>query len=389
MLDVNHLFYSSKEYFILVGKNGSGKSRLLHELAENLHDSGCNVIAVSNTLFDKFKVHVGSLNYDYIGSRLGRDFPAKAIKRTLSTKNEGKISRVFSVLKHILYEEKIGIKVKFRGKFKDAIRYSLDKNGRTYPVYFDSSTQNIPDELMMAVDKAMNKLTNGLSVLEWLENNGNVFYEGNFDSYLTLLRFEGVLKKANIISGIDIFLSKNGVSFPLSQASSGELSFIALLVHVAFCANDSSYIFIDEPENSLHPRWQNEYFDLLRGAIGYNKCRVVVATHSPLIISSISESTFVEIYKRKSSGFERVSSYDDNAEELYIDYFDTLTPKNRALSNRCVDIIDAFTDGRIDYADARTRLSVFKLMAKDAAQQDFISGVEALLETVSNKKKAK
>ncbi|HGU9769167.1 TPA: AAA family ATPase [Morganella morganii] len=238
----------------------------------------------------------------------------------------------------------------------------------------------------MAINKAIHQIKHDYSVLVWLTDNDNVFYEGGFDSYLILLRFERLLKKAKIISNIEVFLSKNNYTFPLSQASSGELSFIALLVHVAFCVNGYSFIFIDEPENSLHPKWQSKYLDFLRGSIGYNKCIVVIATHSPIIITSISESDQALIYKRGVYGFEEVNSYDDSTEELYIDYFDILTPKNRALSNRCVDIIDQFTAGKISLQTARDRLSKFEGMANDSAQKEFLSGVNSLLTKVNHKK---
>ncbi|MGD8205001.1 AAA family ATPase [Pantoea sp. FN0305] len=386
MLNSRGIINSSKDYFILVGKNGSGKSRLLHNLAEEFHDSGYTTIAVSNTLFDKFQAHQKSLNYNYIGSKLGRNFPAQAIKKTLSTESKNKVNSIFSVLDHIGYEQRVGISVKFKKKFKDAIRYNKNSAGDYYPIFFDNSDEEIPDELKMAIDKAIHQINYGYSALVWLNNQSNVFYEGNFDSYLLLLKFERLLKKANIISGIDVFLSKGGKSFPLSFASSGELSFIALLVHIAFCANDRSFIFIDEPENSLHPQWQREYFDLLKGAIGYNGCKVVVATHSPLIISSVSENNEVAIFKRENDFFTRVESFNDNAEELYIDYFDTLTPKNRALSNRCVDIIDEFTGGEISLKTARERLAEFQGMSNDFAQKKFLKGVGDLISKVAIKK---
>ncbi|HCR3073026.1 TPA: hypothetical protein ON345_002996, partial [Escherichia coli] len=78
MLDAKKLIHSSKDYFVLVGKNGSGKSRMLHDLAESIHDYGYSTIVVSNTLFDKFEIHPQSDNYNYIGSKLGRNFPAQA-----------------------------------------------------------------------------------------------------------------------------------------------------------------------------------------------------------------------------------------------------------------------------------------------------------------------
>ncbi|HCR3161646.1 TPA: ATP-binding protein, partial [Escherichia coli] len=299
---------------------------------------------------------------------------------------ESRINRIFSILKYIGYDARIGIKVKFRKKFKDSMAYAKNKNGDYISVYFDDSEEYFSDELKMAIDKSIHQTYHGYADLAWLRGGDNVFYEGSFDSYLLMLRNEHLLKKAKIISGIDVFLSKDNNSVPLSHASSGELSFIALLVHIAFCINNRSFIFIDEPENSLHPKWQSEYFELLMGVIGYNECTTVVATHSPLIISSISESNQAAIYKREREGFVRVNSYDDNAEELYIDYFDTLTPKNRALSNRCVDIIDLFSVGAISLNAAKERLSKYINMANDEVQKEFLIGVSGLLEEVASNK---
>jgi len=388
MLNKLDIIKSQEDCYVLVGRNGSGKSTLLFELAEDFHDSGHNVITVSNTLFDKFLVHPNSYQYDYIGGKLGRSFPALAIKRTISANKRDRVSRIFFVLKNIGYEQRIGVRVKFRRKFKEMFRLPMDTMSDHYQSYFDNIGEDITDELRSALNKAVFKTGSGLSVLEWLEGEGegNIFYESDFNSYMQLIRFERVLKKAKIISAIDIFLTKDDCSFPLSYASSGELSFIALLVHVAFCVVDNSYIFIDEPENSLHPQWQNEYLELLKGVIGYNNCVIVVATHSPLIISSLAAYDKAVIFKRTRHGFERVKFYDDNAEELYIDYFDTLTPKNRALSNRCVDIIDDYTLGKTTLNIAKKRLSIYEGMSSDSAQIEFLAGVEDILDEMDKNK---
>lgn len=377
MFNATNLLKSEKNYFILVGKNGSGKSRMLNELAEEQHGLGYNVVAVSNTLFDKFQLHKTSFTYDYIGSKLGRNFPEQAIKKTFSTNSIDKIKRVFSVLEHIGYNPEIGIKINFRNKFKKSMRYSS---------YLDNIDENIPDELGRAIEKAMHQTGYGYNTVIRLTPYDNVFDEGGFSFYLILLKYEKILKRANIISGIEIYLNKENELFPLSQASSGELSFIALLVHITFCVCNNSFIFIDEPENSLHPEWQRNYFNFLKGAIGYNQCKVVVATHSPLIITSVSDDDQFEVYKSEINGFKKVDYFSDNAEELYIDYFDTLTPKNRELSNRCVDIIDQLDIGTITLESAKKNISNFIDMTNDSAQKEFLKGVNILLEKVNNKR---
>ncbi|ELV2768500.1 ATP-binding protein [Enterobacter cloacae] len=387
MLTIFDIIHGQEGCYILVGKNGSGKSILLYDLAESFHNSGYNVIAVSNTLFDKFLVHPNSAQYEYIGGKLGRYFPALAIKRTISANRSDRVGRIFTVLRKIGYDQRIGVRVKFSRKFKDVFRSQSDRMINHYQAFFDNIGEAIPEALISALNKAVYKTGDGLSVLEWLDGEGNIFYESDFNSYLQLIRFERLLKKAKIISAIEVFLSKDGVTFPLSHASSGELSFIALLVHVAFCVTDNSYIFIDEPENSLHPQWQNEYLELLKEVIGYNQCVIVVATHSPLIVTSLSAQDNAVIFKRTGKGFEKVEAYDDNAEEVYIDYFDTLTPKNRALSNRCVGILDDYTLGKITLDAAKERLSTYGEMSNDYAQTEFLSGVEDILDNINKNKR--
>ena len=48
-------------------------------------------------------------------------------------------------------------------------------------------------------------------------------------------------------------------------------------------------MLIDEPENSLHPAWQEKYAELLRMAFkGFENCHFVIATHSPIILAGVS-----------------------------------------------------------------------------------------------------
>ncbi|KJM16650.1 hypothetical protein SS15_09835 [Enterobacter roggenkampii] len=72
-------------------------------------------------------------------------------------------------------------------------------------------------------------------------------------------------------------------------ASSGEQSIILTLVGIASRIDNNSIIFIDEPEISLHPEWQERFIDFLKDIFDdYRNCLFVIATHSPQIISKLS-----------------------------------------------------------------------------------------------------
>lgn len=83
-------------------------------------------------------------------------------------------------------------------------------------------------------------------------------------------------------------ISPSNEIFPLAEFSSGQWQILSSLLFVALAVEDDTLILVDEPENSLHPQWQREYLNLFLKAI--SSCEgvhVLVATHSPLVASSL------------------------------------------------------------------------------------------------------
>lgn len=73
----------------------------------------------------------------------------------------------------------------------------------------------------------------------------------------------------------------------LSEASSGEQQIISSVFGILSVIESNSLLLIDEPEISLHPKWQLQFLGLLENVlIGYDGCHVIVSTHSPLIVQS-------------------------------------------------------------------------------------------------------
>lgn len=70
----------------------------------------------------------------------------------------------------------------------------------------------------------------------------------------------------------------------LSGLSSGETQLVVLLSHLAFnrTVREANVIIVDEPELSLHIRWQETFVDAILKA--NPKLQVILATHSPSIV---------------------------------------------------------------------------------------------------------
>lgn len=71
---------------------------------------------------------------------------------------------------------------------------------------------------------------------------------------------------------------------PITALSSGERQLVVILTHLAFniAARRANVLIIDEPELSLHIRWQEQFVGALQGAS--EGLQIVLATHSPSII---------------------------------------------------------------------------------------------------------
>ena len=78
-----------------------------------------------------------------------------------------------------------------------------------------------------------------------------------------------------------IFLLDQKVKIEANQLSSGEKQLLLILLTVLCQDEKPSILLMDEPEISLHLRWQYELIEIIR-ALNPN-CQVIIVTHSPSI----------------------------------------------------------------------------------------------------------
>jgi predicted ATP-binding protein involved in virulence len=83
------------------------------------------------------------------------------------------------------------------------------------------------------------------------------------------------------------FVFQTSTNEPLSPASlsTGEQHEVVLLYELLFRVQRNSLILVDEPEISLHIAWQEQFLRDLRDITQLSDFDVLIATHSPQIIS--------------------------------------------------------------------------------------------------------
>jgi len=88
-------------------------------------------------------------------------------------------------------------------------------------------------------------------------------------------------------SGIEVIdLTNPDKKLKLKNLSSGEKQEIVLFYELIFETNSELLLLIDEPEISLHIAWQKKFLNDLLTVVENSKIQVIVATHSPQIISN-------------------------------------------------------------------------------------------------------
>lgn len=98
-------------------------------------------------------------------------------------------------------------------------------------------------------------------------------------------------KTATVDSIGRLLISQNGQPINLSWLSSGEKQLIILLAHARFARSDEGVIIVDEPELSLHLRWQEMLIDSISSS--NNKIQFIFATHSPEIVGHKKDNCIV------------------------------------------------------------------------------------------------
>lgn len=99
--------------------------------------------------------------------------------------------------------------------------------------------------------------------------------------------------------GLEVHVDSRTI--PLDCLSDGEQHLLVIFGELMFgkLARPRGLLLLDEPENSLHPEWQATLGKTLGELAGISRRRVLVATHSPIIIGDAWESE-VSLDRRES-----------------------------------------------------------------------------------------
>lgn len=367
------------DFTVFIGENGCGKSEILSQLSRIYASNGQDVIAIAHCIHDKFDEQLcKKKNFDFLGARLGSEMTKVALREVIkafSKKNESN-SILSQVFEYVGYEPSIGISIEFNDFSLDSLPTRLSK----------SKSSIIRHSDVVGLIRSYN-LTHGSDNLIWFDFNYRDYSTFTNINYNELIRFEKELVDVGVIKEIRYFLRKGGEVLNIEKASSGELYQIANISYIASKIKKNSVIFIDEPENSLHPKWQKEYIGKLFNFFSLYYPRFVLATHSPLILSSLnlnhddadySRGLDCSIYKVEKFKVEGLSHSEKNVENILWNVFGVITPENNFLSNFLVELINELNERNINLDYTLNHIDNLYENATDPRQRSVIKEVRKI-----------
>jgi len=338
---------------------------MLNEIAKHfLRDPGVKVIAVANTIHDKFTAR-GEL-FEALKASSGKGIVRKTLKQALRLLNQrvnqrfGDFSRT---LEYVGFDPIIGLRVSGLDKHYEDIIYASrfddkKKSELTYDLSRFKKDSYHPREIVP------------------INIYPSSFFDQRDSALIGILQYEKELRAEKVIRGIDVFLSRDKQFIPATSGSSGELTLITSLLYLMITLTENSVVLIDEPENSLHPKWQTEYVKQVADLFYRYQPKVIIATHSPLIINSAELNVEkIKVFKGAHGEFVDAKVKSLNVEELYQDYFDVTTPENRFLSQQLVTKMNELAEKEIGLPEFEQAVRSYSENAFDEKQKAVLSEV--------------
>ena len=274
---------------IFAGENGVGKSTILQELY-NISSGHMNNEALVEISLNSSEIRTLDY-YDY--RKKDKSYPRKMIWVEDSGQERSSQSNILN--KYHVSAILSDVDIVFEGNsVTNVTSGELDEK-----VESRKSSKNLPTEIkqllvdIQALDdgtvahtyedaRRRGIDTNKLKIEKRMDRFTNAFSEIFDDLAYKYVKNENSQKV--------IYFEKKGKDIPIDYLSSGEKQ---IIYRGGFLLKDASamsgaFVFIDEPEISLHPRWQKKIMDYYKGIFtdenGIQTSQIFVVTHSPFII---------------------------------------------------------------------------------------------------------
>ena len=318
--DLELLFRKDNEILdviVLAGVNGSGKTTILESIKDFFNNKNIN--------YDEPKK--SNVNLDIFFEDFEKNNIEEA-EKNCKDKYEHKLKELFYALRDYEYNRKNNreyyrdlianffenppkiIYVPAENKFEEIQTYSTTLS-REYQ-FINIINSNVIRDIPSYIATRRNYLATIEEDLTMKEVTNKVVNEIN--SIFSILELDVKLKGfSKDEKTMPIFENSAGEEFNINDLSSGEKQLFLRTLSIKMLEPKNSIILIDEPELSLHPKWQQRIIEVYK-KIGENN-QIIIATHSPHILGSVSNENIFILYRNENGKIEAKTG-----DELYSSY---------------------------------------------------------------------
>ena len=313
---------------VVAGSNGSGKTTFIEsiwnyflEISEYRRDILEKVDITFNDDFEKLKEldiirHLKYANYDEKND-------IKTYKETVS---------LFKVLPKLIY---IPTEINFSEVKTETTNFY--KEYSFFNIVDFNMIKDIPSYIVSRIMYILGQNEN----LTMLEARKKITEEinGIFNILELDVKLKGISKDGK---NMPIFENSQGEEFNINELSSGEKQLFLRTLSIKMLEPEDSIILIDEPELSLHPKWQQQIIKVYQN-IGKNN-QIIVATHSPHILGSVPSKNIIILSKNEENkivpitGEELYSSYGQTSDRILEDIMGMKSARNIEVQNLLDDV---------------------------------------------------
>ena len=293
------------DVIVLAGVNGSGKTTILESIKDFFYNK--------NIDYDILEKSKAKLKIFF------EDFEEQKIKEAenFSDANKNKLSDFFNALKLYSFDKNdknASYEIQITRYFKNPPKIIyVPANNSFEEVETETSTllrnyefiNIVNSELMEDIPSYIVTRRNYLATIEedltMKEITNKVVNEINsiFDILELDVKLKGFSKDEKTMP---IFENSAGEEFNINDLSSGEKQLFLRTLSIKMLEPKNSIILIDEPELSLHPKWQQRIIEVYK-KIGENN-QIIIATHSPHILGSVSNENIFILYRDEKGKIE-------------------------------------------------------------------------------------
>lgn len=309
------------DLLVLAGSNGSGKTRVLESILKYFQDYldyKQNNIEVGIFYEEKEKNCISNVQNFFYGLK---NFSYHEVNNPLYEIHI-EIKKKLDILPKIIY---VPTEINFQ-KMNTAST-TLVQEYKFINIVNTNLIKDIPSYIATKMISAMLKNKN--------EKVGDVqkkvFNEINeiFENLSIDVKVEDISQDGR---NITLFTNSSGDEFDINELSSGEKQLFLRTLAIKMLNPENSIILIDEPELSLHPKWQQRIVDVYR-KIGKNN-QIIIATHSPHILGSVRKENIMLLDKDDEgkivvrTGDELYDSYGQPTDRVLKDIMGLETTRN-------------------------------------------------------------